>query len=85
MSLYISDINMSYGLIYNATNIQNKKVYIGFTTKTLDERKQKHIDFSNLTHRRRSYFHDTIKSIGIHNFKWYYGMVYVMNCMSMDI
>jgi len=59
-----------FGLIYKATNIQDRKVYIGFTTKTLDERKQKHLDFSNLSNRRRSHFHDTIKSVGIHNFKW---------------
>jgi group I intron endonuclease len=61
---------MPTGLIYKVTNIQNKKIYIGFTTQTLEIRKQGHIHFSQLKSRRQSYFHDAIKSYGVNNFKW---------------
>lgn len=54
-------------LIYKATNLINKKVYIGQTTKTLEERKEGHIQSSKEPEFR---FHKAIAKYGIDNFKW---------------
>ncbi len=35
-----------YGLIYKVTNLENRKIYIGQTTKTLEQRKNEHIYIS---------------------------------------
>jgi len=58
---------MFTGIIYKAVNIQNKKVYIGQTTKSLNERKKEHILYSE---KKIRYFYNAIKKYGVENFKW---------------
>jgi len=57
-----------FGLIYKATNIQNKKVYIGQTVKSLKRRKQRH--YNNALHSDKLIFYRAIRKYGHHNFKW---------------
>lgn len=54
-------------LIYKATNIQNGKIYIGQTTKTLEERKKTHKRDSE---RLDTYFYRAIRKYGWDSFKW---------------
>lgn len=54
-------------LIYKATNIVNGKVYIGQTIKTLEERREGHIESARKPVFR---FHKAIARYGIENFKW---------------
>lgn len=54
------------GTIYIATNLINKKQYVGQTTKTLKERITGHKYGSNST----SILHKAIKKYGFRNFKW---------------
>jgi len=63
---------MSYGLIYLAQNIQNKKVYIGKTNRKFEKRKNEHLTHSlNETEEDYNvYFHTAIRKYGWHNFKW---------------
>lgn len=60
-----------YGIIYKVTNIKNNKIYIGQTTKTLEERIYYHYyraDHSlNITH---THFINAIRKYGKENFKW---------------
>jgi group I intron endonuclease len=57
-----------YGLIYKVTNIQNRKVYIGKTTKSLEYRKRTHETSSN---RKDGFiFQHALKKYGFKNFKW---------------
>lgn len=55
--------------IYRATNIISGKQYIGFTSRTLSERRatHKHKCFTNLD---KSKFYDAIRSYGWDNFIW---------------
>lgn len=61
-----------YGLIYIATNIQNKKVYIGKTSRRFGIRKSEHFvsskDATALDY--NVYFHKGIRKYGWNNFKW---------------
>ena len=54
-------------IIYKATNIKNGKIYIGLTTKTLEER-IKHHKRDSL--RMDTYFYRAIKKHGFYSFKW---------------
>ena len=54
-------------IIYKATNIKNGKIYIGLTTKTLEER-IKHHKRDSL--RMDTYFYRAIKKHGFDSFKW---------------
>ncbi len=55
-------------IIYIATNVVNKKVYIGQTVSTLEKRIQGHIKTALAG---RGYkFHSAIRKYGIENFKW---------------
>jgi group I intron endonuclease len=58
------------GIIYKATNKTNKMIYIGMTTKSLEERKLSHYN----TSKNSSYSHlemaIAIKTFGIDGFKW---------------
>lgn len=57
---------MRTGIIYKYTNLLNKKVYIGQTTTTLEQRHKKHLSQLN----DNTYFHRAIKKYGIDNFSW---------------
>jgi len=59
---------MSYGLIYKATNLQNRKVYIGQTVETLNSRKSKHKN--KLKEGINRHFFNSLRLYGWHNFKW---------------
>ncbi len=54
-------------IIYKVTNKINGKSYIGFTTKTLIQRKCQHKKYCNKKKRK---FYDAIKSYGWDNFEW---------------
>jgi predicted transcriptional regulator len=60
---------MNFGIIYKATNIENGKVYIGQTVKSLNERKYNHFKTarSNTTHK---HFASALKKWGNDNFIW---------------
>ena len=55
-----------FGLIYKAINIQNRKVYIGYTTKTLEDRKRIHrLDsFNENSCDYDVHFHNAIRKYG---------------------
>ena len=61
-----------YGIIYKATNLLNKKVYIGYTSRTLEERKRWHrLDsFNRNADDYNVHFHNAIRKYGLDNFKW---------------
>jgi predicted GIY-YIG superfamily endonuclease len=55
------------GLVYKVTNSINDKIYIGITTKTIEERQKDHLKKSR---KGKSYaFQDAIASYGIDVFK----------------
>lgn len=56
-------------LVYCATNIINNKKYVGFTTKTLEQRKNKHYSVAfNKIEENTNYFKQSIKKYGKDNF-----------------
>ena len=55
-------------IIYKAENIENGKVYIGATTKSVEERKQDHIQKANKEYQNK--FQEALISYGIENFEW---------------
>ena len=55
-------------LIYKAENTVNKKVYIGQTIKTLEERKQEHLELARDGEGYR--FHNAIRKYGEDKFNW---------------
>jgi group I intron endonuclease len=60
---------MRKGIIYKATNLINGKIYIGQTTKKLDERKGNHISRSKKCKDFRT-FQYALYTYGKKNFKW---------------
>lgn len=52
-------------IIYCARNIKTDKMYVGKTTKTLDERKLKHLDAAK--HNSETYFHKALRD---NEFEW---------------
>ncbi len=58
-----------YGIIYKVTNIANNKVYIGKTSKTLEERKQNHLKNRKYVY-KRSHFYNAIDIYGEEVFLW---------------
>ncbi|WP_299676520.1 NUMOD1 domain-containing DNA-binding protein [uncultured Tenacibaculum sp.] len=56
------------GKIYKVTNCLNKEVYIGATTKTIEERRKDQIQKSNLGVDVK--FYNAISTFGIENFTW---------------
>lgn len=54
--------------IYKATNNVNGKVYIGYTSKSLEERKLEHIERSS--NNSKTKFHTAIRTHGINHFNW---------------
>lgn len=57
-----------YGIIYCATNIKNGKKYIGQTTRTLEQRKNRHLN--DAKNNNGSVFQRAIRKYGEKNFKW---------------
>lgn len=57
------------GIIYKVENVINGKIYIGKTTKTLEKRKQAHIN-SSKAKRDNYYFHNAIRKHGEEAFEW---------------
>ncbi|SDQ18835.1 GIY-YIG nuclease family protein [Flagellimonas zhangzhouensis] len=64
----LDEINKITGVIYKAENTENGMVYIGSTTKTVEERKKDHIQKAQIG--AGSFFHEAISSYGPDNFKW---------------
>lgn len=58
---------MYSGIIYKATNLSNGKVYIGQTTRSLEERKHAHEICADKT---TTLFAFAIREFGIDGFKW---------------
>ena len=56
-------------LLYLATNIKNKKQYIGATTRSLEERKAEHLKTA-FGKSPKCYFHRALKKYGIDSFTW---------------
>ncbi len=59
--------NKNY-IIYKAQNTVTGECYIGATTKSIDERKQDHLQKANSGQGQK--FHDAISTMGVNNFKW---------------
>lgn len=59
---------MKYSIIYKAENTLTGEVYIGATTKSLEERKQDHIQKANK--KVGSYFQEAIGTYGSDAFTW---------------
>jgi group I intron endonuclease len=58
-------------IVYIAKNIQNNKYYVGFTTKSLEERIKTHINKSKNPNNRYFYlFPLAIRKYGIDSFEW---------------
>lgn len=55
-------------IIYKVTNLINQKIYIGLTTKSLQERWQQHIN-SAKTKQDNFYFHKALRKYGVENFQ----------------
>ena len=56
------------GIIYQATNIYNNKIYIGKTSKTLEYRKKRHLYTSKS--KKNIYFYNAINKYGFDKFIW---------------
>ena len=57
------------GFIYKITNTTNYKVYIGQTTKTIEERWQEHVRESRRMHRQHRPLYDALNKYGASSFK----------------
>jgi group I intron endonuclease len=59
---------MMMKIVYKVTNEESGKVYIGATTKSIDERKKDHIIKANNSSTNK--FHSAISTYGAESFKW---------------
>ncbi len=57
-----------FGIIYKATNKVNQKVYIGQTSKSLEERKRGHV--SAAARGENTLFYNALRKYGVENFTW---------------
>jgi group I intron endonuclease len=59
-------------IVYKATNKINNKVYIGYTTKTLNQRKKEHLYKSNCKSDKHYFylFRQAIRKYGFDSFDW---------------
>lgn len=62
------ELKKSIGIIYKAENMENGMVYIGSTTKSIEERKNDHIKKANKN--VGSSFQEAIATYGVDAFKW---------------
>lgn len=60
----------SFGIIYKATNSVTGKVYIGLTTKTLEQRIHEHVHRSKHPPKNRFYFQNALVKYGLDSFSW---------------
>lgn len=60
--------NRNIYTVYKAINLINNKIYIGFTSKTIEERKLEH--FYRSTHKTKFHFQYAINKYGFDNFVW---------------
>ena len=59
-----------YGIIYKITCLVNSKIYIGYTTKTVDERFKQHIKTSkDENYKHASHLYRSMREYGVENFK----------------
>ena len=56
-------------LIYKATNLENGKVYVGQTKRSLEVRKKQHL-YDASSCRLNTYFHKAIRKYGVDKFTW---------------
>jgi group I intron endonuclease len=61
---------MVYGIIYRATNVVNGKIYIGQTTKTLEQRRDSHKRTARRNDKRKCYFQYSLEKHGFDSFTW---------------
>lgn len=64
----MKEIDKNNGIIYKVINTKTDEIYIGATTKSLNERKIDHIQKSNIGKGYK--FHNAISTYGIDSFKW---------------
>jgi len=57
-------------IVYKATNNINGKIYIGYTTNSLEHRKRQHISRAKSKHQGISLFHLALRKYGPANFSW---------------
>ena len=57
-------------IIYKATNKVNGKIYIGQTSKTLEQRKNGHERDTRSRKKHTTYFHEALAKYGYDNFDW---------------
>jgi group I intron endonuclease len=69
-------------IVYRVTNKINRKQYIGYTTKTLEERKKLHLSKANSPSNKHYFylFKQAIRKYGIDNFDW----EVLENCSSIE-
>lgn len=71
MSSTNSDENQRKGIVYQAKNDTNNKLYIGITTRRLEERINEHkYDSFNRVNSSMTYFHNAIRKYGINHFSF---------------
>lgn len=64
----MGNIENKKGIIYKATNLKTNETYIGATTKSIEERKNDHIQKSD---KGKGYkFHNAISTYGANSFRW---------------
>lgn len=57
-------------IIYKATNLETNKIYVGQTTKSLEQRVAGHVATANSNVNRRTHFHNSIRKYGIDSFQF---------------
>lgn len=57
-------------LIYKVTNLNNNKVYIGQTIRSLDYRKSRHLRACITKNYYDNYFHNALNKYGFDSWKW---------------
>lgn len=62
-------LNSYMAIVYKATNKTNNKAYVGYTTRTLDERKAQHISDMKREDRSKA-FHNALRKYGVDAFEW---------------
>lgn len=62
-------LNIYMAIVYKATNKTNNKAYVGYTTRTLDERMAQHISDMKREDRSKA-FHNALRKYGVDAFEW---------------